>query len=448
MKFLNDKLDGLQWRSLNFIKQVKLSIVFKFTAILISFLLVRFLLKYLEVNDYALWSVILSFLNWIVFFDLGIANGVKNKIAESLSNERWHDARLYISTGYISLFFFSSTVFIIVLAVSSFIDWQKLFNVIEYGNGYLSKLVLIILFFTLSNFVLSLINAVFNAVQRASLAVANQFLTQLFSLFVVLLLSRFTKSDLHLLALGYGLSMLTSNLCLSVWFFNKNRNLSPRLKYFDKAKLSPVVALGLRFFFLQLTMMIILTTDRFILLQLTDREQVTSYDIVYRYFNIIFIFHALINTPLWSMYTEAYHKKDYLWIEKTMKNMIFLFGFYIVGAIVLIIVGDVVIELWLGNIDLGLDKSNYIYMALLVLFSIFHSILAYFTNGIGKTNLQLSTSVIGALINIPLSIYFVQVHDMGLNGVILATIISLSLFCFTGPFQVVQEIRLLKKQCP
>ncbi len=445
MKFLNDKLDGLHWRSLNLIKQVKLSIVFKFTAILISFLLVRFLLKYLDVEDYALWSVILSFLNWIVFFDLGIANGVKNKIAESLSNERWHDARLYISTGYIALFLFSSIVFSIVLAVSGLIDWQHLFNIYEYNNRYLSTLVLIILFFTLSNFVLSLINAVFNAVQRASLAVANQFLTQLLSLFVVLLLLKFTESNLHLLALGYGLSMLLSNLFLSVWYFKKNGNLAPSLKYFDKAKLTPVVALGMRFFMLQLTMMIILTTDRFILLQLTDREEVTKYDIVYRYFNILFIFHALINTPLWSMYTEAYHKKDYLWIEKTMKNMVFLCGLYIVGATVLVFVGNIIIGLWLGNIELGLETSNYIYMALLVLFSIFHSILAYFTNGIGKTNLQLLTSIIGALINIPLSIYFVRVHHFGLNGVILATIISLSLFCLTGPFQVVQEIRLLKK---
>ena len=323
-------------------------------------------------------------------------------------------------------------------------NWQKLFNVYDYDNAYLSKLVLIILFFTLSNFVLSLINAVFNAVQRASLAVVNQFLTQLLSLTVVLVLISFTTSNLHLLALGYGMSMLISNLILTIWYFAKNPELSPKLKYYDKQKLKPIIALGLRFFLLQVTMMIILTTDRFILLQLTDRSEVARYDIVFRYFNVLMIFHTLINAPLWSMYTEAYQKKDHLWIEKTMKNLMRLCLLYTFGLIVLIIIGKPVILIWLDKESLGLVTSNFIFMAILMLFSIAHSIMAYFTNGIGKTRLQLYTSIIGALINIPLSIYFVNKLDLGLNGVILATIISLSLFCFTGPFQVVKEIKRLK----
>lgn len=444
MKFLGNQLENLQWRSLNFIKQVKVSFLFKFLSILISFLLVRFLLKYLDIADYGLWAVILSFLHWIVFFDLGIANGVKNKLAESLSKENWDDARAYISSGYIALFGFALVTYLGVLAFSGVINWQKLFNVYDYDNAFLSKLVLIILFFTLSNFVLSLINAVFNAVQRASLAVVNQFLTQLLSLTVVLVLISFTTSNLHLLALAYGMSMLISNLILTIWYFAKNPELSPKLKYYDKQKLKPIIALGLRFFLLQVTMMIILTTDRFILLQLTDRSEVARYDIVFRYFNVLMIFHTLINAPLWSMYTEAYQKKDHLWIEKTMKNLMRLCLLYTFGLIVLIIIGKPVIRIWLDKESLGLVTSNFIFMAILMLFSIAHSIMAYFTNGIGKTRLQLYTSIIGALINIPLSIYFVNKLDLGLNGVILATIISLSLFCFTGPFQVVKEIKRLK----
>ncbi|UOY08835.1 MATE family efflux transporter [Muricauda sp. SCSIO 64092] len=446
MKFLGNELDKLQWRSLNFIKQVKVSFLFKFFSILISFLLVRFLLKYLDIADYGLWSVILSFLHWIVFFDLGIANGVKNKLAESLSEENWDDARAYISSGYIALFFFASMVYLVVLAFSGLIDWQRLFNVYDYNNSFLAKLVLIILFFTLSNFVLSLINAVFNAVQRASLAVVNQFLTQLLSLVVVLLLITLSTSNLHLLALGYGLSMFISNLALTIWYFSKNKNLVPRLKYYDKQKLSPIIVLGLRFFLLQVTMMVILTTDRFILLQLTDRSEVARYDVVYRYFNVVMIFHTLINAPLWSMYTEAYQKKDHKWIEKTMKNLLILCGGYLGGLTALILMGDVVIDFWIDNDSLDLLTSNYIFMAVLIFFSIIHSILAYFTNGIGKTNMQLYTSIIGALINIPLSIYFVNELNLGLNGVVLATIISLFLFCALGPFQVIKEIKWLRNE--
>ena len=139
MKFLGNQLENLQWRSLNFIKQVKVSFLFKFLSILISFLLVRFLLKYLDIADYGLWAVILSFLHWIVFFDLGIANGVKNKLAESLSKENWDDARAYISSGYIALFGFALVTYLGVLAFSGVINWQKLFNVYDYDNAFLSK---------------------------------------------------------------------------------------------------------------------------------------------------------------------------------------------------------------------------------------------------------------------------------------------------------------------
>ena len=49
----------------------------------------------------------------------------------------------------------------------------------------------------------------------------------------------------------------------------------------------------------------------------------------------------------------------------------------------------------------------------------------YFLNGIGKIKLQLWLYVFGAVINIPLSIYFVKYMNLGSSGVILGTIFSM-----------------------
>ena len=436
----------MELRSSNFIGQVKISFIFKLFSVLISFVLIRFLLKYLDIRDYGLWSVVISFLNWMIFFDLGIANGVKNKLAESLSEKRIDDAKKYIATGYISLFIFSFVVYLAAFFLSYFINWQNVFNVNYHSDEYLRTLVLIILFFILFNFVISLINAVFNAIQKTSFVVLNQFLTQILSLIVLVILIKYTKPNLHLLGLGYGASMFLSNLGLSVWFYSRNKDLRPRLKFYDRKKLKPIMSLGLQFFVLQITMLTILLSDRFILVQLTDVSEVTRYDIIFKYFNILIILHTIINAPLWSIYTEAYNKKDYLWIEKTMKNLSKLLVVYVMILFLMVIFGELVIQLWLNNDQLGFSITNYICMGVLMLFNITHSILSYFSNGIGKTKVQLYTSIIGATINIPLSIYFVKYLDLGLNGVILATTLSLSLFCFIGPFQVRKEIRLLKEQ--
>ena len=190
MRFFNEKKSRLHVRSLNLIQQLKRSFLFKFFSIVLSFLLVRFLLKYLEIEDYGLWAVVLSFLHWIIFFDLGIANGVKNKLAEALSNDQVEEARKYLTTGYLALLGFAIVIYLLVFAFSDFINWKSLLNSSKYDNEYLGGLVLIVLFFTLANFVLSLINAVFNAIQKASLVVVNQFIFQLLALSVVFLLLR------------------------------------------------------------------------------------------------------------------------------------------------------------------------------------------------------------------------------------------------------------------
>ncbi|MEC3906298.1 oligosaccharide flippase family protein [Tamlana sp. 2201CG12-4] len=434
----------MTWRDINFIREVKSSLVFKFLSVLISFLLVRLLLKYLGASNYGLWSVILTFLNWVIFFDLGITNGVKNKLSESLSKSNKTLGKKYISTGYIATFSFSIISYLIILIFSFLIDWQSVFNEYNFSNDYLRELVLIILFFTLLNFSLSMINAVFNAVQKASLITVNQFLTQVFTLTSLFILIRFTQSDLHTLALLYGCSMLISNILLSIWFYSKNKELLPEFKAYDKTLLKPILSLGLRFFILQTTMMVILTTDRFIIVHLTNAEEVAKYDVINRYFNILLIIHTLINTPLWPMYTEAYHKGDYNWLERIMRKMFYLGLIYVMAILIMIFVGEFVLEIWLGENVLEVLKSNFAFMGVLVFFNICHSILAYFTNGIGKTSIQLITSLLGAILNIPISIFLVNYFNLGINGVMIATIICLSFFCIIGPFQVIKEIRILK----
>jgi Na+-driven multidrug efflux pump len=79
------------------------------------------------------------------------------------------------------------------------------------------------------------------------------------------------------------------------------------------------------------------------------------------------------------------------------------------------------------------------------LFIVWHSIFAYFSNGIEKTNIQLVTTAIGALINIPLSVIFVKYFNLGIDGIILATIISLLIYCILGPIEAFKEINKMKE---
>jgi O-antigen/teichoic acid export membrane protein len=436
----------MSFRNKNFLIQMKFSFIYKALSIIISFLLVKYMLMYLGTNHYGVWAVILAFVNWIIFFDFGIANGVKNKVAESLSKNNHVDAYSYISTGYIILFFFCLIAYGLFLTVSYFVDWQNLLNINSISNNDLRSVMNISVFFILLNFSLSIIIAILNAVQQTSLIVQGQFISQLISLIFVAFLIKFTKSNLQYMAFSYGLALVLSNLFLSFWFYKKNLNFIPSIRYYQKDKIRSILSLGIKFFFLQITILFILTTDTMLITHLLGPIYVTTYDILYKYFGAIMIIHSLINAPLWSMYTEAYNKNDYAWIKITIIKMTRLMILYVVVLAIMYLYAEKILTVWLGNNTLIIERLNYMLMGFMVLILIWYSIFAYFTNGINKTNNQLISASIGAVIHIPLAILFVKYYDMGVNGVILSTIISLSIFGVTGPVQAFIEIKNMKSR--
>lgn len=432
-------------RTINYNKQISYSFIYKILSIFFSFLIIRFMFQYLGIELYGVWSVLLVFISWIIFFDFGIANGIKNKVSQSLANDDILSARQYISTGYITLFIFVLTIYLLFFVISFSINWQQIFNIYSISNKEILMLMQIVILLLLLNFVLSIISAIFNAVQKSSLVVLNQFISQAISFLFVLFLTYFTDTSIILLGTTYASSLLISNIILSVWFFNKNHNLVPSIKYFEFSKLKSIISLGATFFILQLTILVILSTDKFIITQLLGPAEVSRYDILFKYFSVIGVLHSIINAPLWSIYTEAHQKNDYLWISNTIKKMVKIFILYIFLSIILILLGDFIINIWINNDSISFSLSNYIYMAILALFLAWHTIFAYFTNGINKTKVQLYTTGIGAIINIPLSIFFVKYLGLGLNGILLATILSLIIFAIAGPIQTIYEIKSMKR---
>ena len=424
--------------------QVKVSFLYKGLSIAMSFLMVKYMLQYLGVEKYGIWSVILAIINWILFFDLGIANGIKNKISSSLSTENTKGAQEYISTGYIILSSFSILIYIIFFSASKLINWQNILNIYSIPNSELNLIISTILFLLLTNFVLSIILAVVNAVQKSSLIVKNQFLSQLISFTLLLILIKTTNSSLLLLSISFGSSLIISNIILSIWFYKKNSDLSPKLKYFSLSKSKSLSVLGANFFILQLTILIILMTDRMIITQLLGPSHVSNYDVLHKYFSAITIIHTIINTPLWPMYTEAHTKNDFKWISKTLKKMHKIMCLYLVISFIMVYCGSFIINLWLNNNEIVLIFSNYVYMAIMILVLVWHQVYSYFSNGIEKTKIQLVSSLIGAIANIPLSIYFVKYMNMGINGVILATALSLGIFCILGPIQAYKELKHMR----
>lgn len=421
-------------RSKNYIKQLKGSFVFKGLAIFASFLAIPLMIKYLGVEHYGVWSTLLSIVSWVVLFDIGIGNGLRNKISESLAQDNKQEAHNYISTAYTIIGTISVILILIFLLASEYIPWQDVFNITSISNQELQNVVNITIIFLFLNFWLGLINQVFNGFQRTSLVVFNQFLSNIFSLLAVFILYTFYESSLIKLAFAYGISLVSSSLILSIWFFKKNREFIPKIKSFGLNYTKSITSLGFKFFIIQIAVIVIFTTDKILITQLFGPEYVASYDVVFKLFSVITIIHGILMAPLWSAYSDAYHRGDIEWIKKAIKNQLKIYLLIIIGAILLIFLAKPIIALWIGQ-KIFIDIMLIIAMALFILVSTWNNIFAYFINATDNLNVQINTSIIAMIINIPLSIIFVKFFEMDVYGIVFATCISLSFFAIFGSIQ-------------
>lgn len=415
-------------------RHISLTFVYKALAIGLSYLLVPLTIKYLNIEQYGIWMTLLSIMTWVTFFDIGLGNGLRNKLTEALSTNDIKLARTYVSTAYVAVSFIALIFFVMLIFILPFAPWNKIFNTTSVSNTELLKVVFIVGLFFLFNFVLSLCNQMFYAYQKASVAAISPVLLNIFALIAIYTLINLASGSLLYLGFCYGLSMVLSNLLLILYFFKKHREVIPSTKYFDLSKIREIGSLGVKFFIIQLAALLIFASDNMIITQVFEPGEVTPYNVVFKLFSIIIIGHGIIVAPLWSAYTAAYAKGDIKWIRNILKKLNLLMIPTIIGVLMLTIFARDIINLWVGH-KIKFPYLLVVFMGIYTIIFVWNNIYAYFINGIGRIEPQLYSAIIAGLINIPLSIYFAKFLEMGISGVILGTIISLSPFAIIGPLQ-------------
>lgn len=101
----------------------------KCCSIIISLLLVPLTLNYLNSYEYGIWLTLSSILIWVNYFDMGLANGLRNKLAEALAIGDIQKGRIYVSTTFFLLFAIISIVLLGFFLLQGFINWNQILNV-------------------------------------------------------------------------------------------------------------------------------------------------------------------------------------------------------------------------------------------------------------------------------------------------------------------------------
>lgn len=427
-------------RNKNILKQIKWSFLFKILAFVAYYISISYQVKILGMELYGVWSTLLSIITWIVFFDFGIGNGIKNHLTKALSLNNIQESKEIIVTGYVAVFLIAICIFCIITLITSFFNLNNLFNTEILTNAELKNIIIILFLFISIHFVLSFVKQFIFAIQKNALNEFEQFLFYTILFLFLIVMYCLNSHDLLILVMIYGFSLVVSKIFLTIIFFYKNKSLTPSFKDFNKNILSKLVKIGGSFFLLQLVSMFILLSDKIIITQLLGPSYVSSYDITYRLFSVILIIHGIINAPMWSAYTEAFTKKEFKWIKKNLSKMNTIVFVLIFISIFLYLTDNFIIKYWIGNFFVVPNSLSFT-MSIYVIVLAWCNNYAFFLNGINKIKGQFFSLLFGAIINIPLSIYFVKYLHYGDAGVVIATIISLSFFAIIGP---IQTYRILK----
>jgi len=421
-------------------KNISLGVLYKILNIGIVFITIPLLLDYLGKEHYGIWATIFSVVNIVFFVDAGIGNGLKTKLSEALSNKNYTLAKTYISTAYISISLIALIVFIVGICMIININLQSLFNTTVLSNTELRYILSITLLLVCIVFVLNLHKSFFYANQQSSKVELAMLAYQIILLIVIAFLWHFYSKDLMAIALLYGLANIFIGLIFTYLFFKKNKNILPSFKSFSKDRINELMGLSLSFFVIQLSMIIIFTTDNLIITNLIGPKEVTNYDIVSKLFQFVITFTIILQDPLWALYTDAYQKKDITWIRKTLIKVNKLFLFFAVFVILIYFITKPFVKLWTQK-DLEISESLLIMVSIFVLVRVYGIIYMNFLNAIGTIKLQMWLYLFGALINIPLSIFFVKNMNLGSSGVVLGTILSILALSIALPIQTFKKLR-------
>jgi O-antigen/teichoic acid export membrane protein len=392
------------------------------------------ILGYVGQTKYGIWLTIASVVGWFSILDIGLGQGLRNRFAEAISRDDDEQAKTYVSTAYalLSVIIFS---FIVVFSVAHvYIPWHSILNVPEGMTINLKKFVLIVFGFYSLRFILKLITRIVIADQKPAIKDAILAIGKVFILITLYVLYLTVPGNLIYLALAYaGLPVVVLFLATLYLFKYKYKRYAPSFEYIKLVYGKDLLGLGWKFFLIQISLVVILMTDNIIITQLFGPAQVTPYQIVSKYFSLVLLLFTVITSPLWSATSEALVKNDYAWIKSSVRKLEKVALIFTFISILMFIFTKSIISFWVGD-SIQVSYLLSFFWMFFVIIRMFEMIYFQVTNAAGKLNLPLNLFLIGMVLNIPLSIFFAKNLNMGISGVILATVICLSLHLTYLPF--------------
>lgn len=441
MSFLKDKLKKMDTNDRSILTNTIAAFLIKGGGLVLSlFTMPAYLLYFHNETVLGLWFTLLSVLTWILNFDFGIGNGLRNHLARTLATGEYGEAKRYLSASYAALGAICLCIIVCFLGLFQNVDWHRIFHIDAQvvSSEALRLSVTIVFVGIILQFFLGQITAVLYAMQKPSVNNLCSLVTKMLLVGSLYLLpsgandsNLITMSVLHVVTMLLPLAVAT----LAVFSRKTMRQLLPSFRCVKKRYIKDVVSLGGMFFLVQAAYGVVVSTDNYLISWFSDSADVVSYQIYAKFFVLFSSLFILAVSPVWSAVTKAVAEGNQKWIEKLYRRLLLLACLGTLCEFAIIPFLQFAIDLWLGDETITIRLLYSLPFAVLGSLTMLNGVLSSITNGAGKLRVQAVCYGIGAVIKIPLSWLLVRLTGSWI-GVTIATTACMGLYCLVQPMTI------------
>ena len=425
-------------------KNVAASFAIKGITVLVSLILVPLTISYVNVERNGIWLTMYQMILWLNLFDIGLGNGMKNKLAEAKAMGNMESARKYISSTYAIMTIICVFVFILFCIINPLLNWNWVFeklNISPVYNKEVFGLIWILMISFCFTFVFNLLKSVVTADQKPAIGSFLDMLGQLFTLIGIFILSKTVAPSLVSLGLITGFApvvvLIVANIVL---FTTRYKGWRPNFKSIDFKLAKSLMNLGLKFFILGFAFLMVTQTLQILIQGMVSPVEVTNFNTSFRLFSLALNVMGIIVLPYWSSFTDAYTQKDFAWMQKTFYELRKIFLFSLVFQLLILVFSPLIYFVWVnywmkgGNNTLNISYLMSAVVCLYTLATCWLNICIYPINGIGKVKLQVYSAIAEMLLIIPVALW--MGHNWKAIGIILAPVIVYTPRMIWAPMQL------------
>lgn len=412
-------------RSANMSKNIIINFLSKGINIGMNLLLVPLTINYINPKYYGVWLTITSIVGWLNVLDIGLSNGLRNKLTEALSKNNVNMGKTYIANTYTMLAIILSLIVIVFLLLNRYIPWWKILNIDQDETGLIRKVIGIVFAGFCFQYFLKPIHAILFANQRnAWVSLLITFGTTV-SFLAILISKYFSISNNHIITIAIILSFTPGivSLFATIFLFSTSfKIIKPGIFDINFKYFKDIMRLGIGFFVIQISFVVLFSTNNILITQWFGPKEVTTYNIAFKLFTTVTVIQNIVISPYWSAFTDAYVREDWYWINSAIKKLKINTFILSLCTVMILPFTSWIFDLWLGN-AIVVPIRICVLLSIYVITNMYCTIYTNFINGTGKIKLQTIFSWISMLMHIPITYLVVKMYGFGLEGIILVNIL-------------------------